>query len=301
MLHAGIIGPQVQKQNKGMPSPRFDSIPVFAKKKTTFPPIMLSPSSIATFRQCKLQYKYHYVDKLAAQYGKPRPYYTMANHVHATLHDLLLFMPITNRTAETAKRLLSNNWRRYRVGFCSRADEKRWAQRALDEVTRFVAEQDITVTPMMLEAPIEAEVTPGLTLRGRVDRVDRERDGTLHIIDYKTGAMPDDIDWNQLQLHALILSRCGPYIVSRVSYLYLLAGKMETRQLDVSVLEKTTWEVLRIAKEIHKEKNYRPSPGPACAGCDFAVICPTKNGSYVETGEVELPLWRDFSDILLAD
>lgn len=291
----------MQKENKKMPTARFGSIPIFAKKKTALPPLRLSPSSIATFRQCRLQYKYHYVDKLADQYGRPRPYYTMANHVHATLRDLLLLTPITNRTAETAKRLLSNNWRRYRVGFRGRADEKRWAQRALDEVTRFVAEQDITVTPMMLEAPIEAQVTPGLTLRGRVDRVDREEDGTLHIVDYKTGVIPDDIDWTQLELHALILSRCSPYIVSRLSYLYLLSGKMETRQLDGSALGKTTWELLGIAKEIHKERNYPPSPGPACAGCDFAVICPTKNGSYVDIGEVELPLWRDFSDILLAD
>jgi len=41
--------------------------------------------------------------------------------------------------------------------------------------------------------------------------------------------------------------------------------------------------------------------GSACGGCDFAVICPAKGKGYVKMGEVDLPLWRDFSDILLEE
>jgi putative RecB family exonuclease len=153
----------------------------------------------------------------------------------------------------------------------------------------------------MLETPIEAEITPGLILRGRVDRVDKEPDGSLHIIDYKTGVLPENIDWTQLELHSLALSRSTTYSVSRVSYLYLLPGTLESRQLDGKSLDKTTWELLRIAKEIRAEKSYPPNPGPACAGCDFAPICPAKHEGYVKIGEVDLPLWRDFSDILLEE
>lgn len=225
----------------------------------------------------------------------------MANHVHATLHDLLSLVPPQNRTVEAGKRLLKKNWSRYRIGFKNRADERRWAQRALDEVARFVAEQEVSITPMMLETPIEAEITPGLILRGRVDRVDKQPDRSLHIIDYKTGVLPETIDWTQVELHSLILCRSTTYIVSKVSYLYLLPGKMETKQLDGRVLDRRTWELLRVAREIREEKDYPPNPGTACAGCDFAVICPAKHEGYVQIGEVELPLWRDFSDILLAD
>lgn len=280
---------------------RFGSVPVSAKKKTDLPVLRLSPHSIALFRQCKLQYKLHCIDKLGQQYGRARPYYTMANHVHATLHDLFSLVPLENRTVETAKTLLKKNWRRYHIGFRNRADEKRWAERALAEVTRFVVEQDLTITPMMLEKAMEAEVTPGLILRGRLDRVDKQLDGSLHVIDYKTGVMPEEIDWTQLGLHALILSRSTPYSVSKVSYFYLLSGVMQTKQLDRKALEEMTWELLLVAKEIRKEKDYPPRPGTACAGCDFAVICPAKHGGYVEIGEADLPLWRDFSDMLLKD
>jgi len=279
----------------------FGSVPIFAKQKTEAPVLRLSPTSIAVFRQCRLQYKFRYIDKLGEQYGGPRPYYTMANHVHATLQHLLSLVPVQNRTLETAKTLLKNNWRRYRVGFRNRADEERWAERALAQVTRFVLEQDVTVTPIMLEKAIETEISPGITLRGRLDRVDRQLDGSLHIIDYKTGTLPESIDWSQLDLHALVLSRGTSHPVSRVSYFYLLSGTTESKELDARVLHETTWELFRVAREIRKEKRYPPCPGPGCAGCDFAVICPAKHESYVETGETELPLWRDFSDILAED
>jgi putative RecB family exonuclease len=291
----------VDRQKDGVDKLRFGSLPVFAKKKTELPALRLSPHSIALFRECKVQYKFHCIDKLGEKYGRARPYYTMANHVHATLCDLLSVVPLENRTLETAERLLEKNWRRYRVGFRNRADEERWAQRALEEVTRFVREQDLTITPVMLEKPIEAEITPGLLLRGRVDRVDRQTDGSLHIIDYKTGILPEDIDWTQLELHALTLSRSGHDAVSKLSYLYLLTGAVHTRQLDKEALDQRSWELLRIAGEIRSEKDYPPRPGSACGGCDFAVICPVKDKAYVKMGEVDLPLWRDFSDILLED
>jgi len=280
---------------------RFDSMPVFAKKKAMLPVLRLSPHSIALFRQCRLQYKFHCIDRLGEKYGKARPYYTMANHVHATLHDLLSLVPVQNRTLETAERLLEKNWRRYRVGFRNRADEKRWAQRALEEIRRFIAEQDVSITPMMLEKPIEAGITQGLILRARVDRVDRQPDETLHVIDYKTGILPEEIDWTQLEVNALILSRAGHHPVGKMSYLYLLSGIMHTKELDRKALDETAWELLRVAGEIRKEKDYPPRPGAACAGCDFTVICPVKDESYVKMGEVDLPLWRDFSDILVKD
>ncbi len=276
----------------------FGSVPVFKKQKTELPVLTLSPHSIALFRQCKLQYKLRYIDRLGEQYGRARPYYTMANHVHATLHDLLSLVPIQNRNVETAKSLLKKNWRRYRIGFKGRADEKRWADRALAEVTRFVEEQDMTITPLMLERPIEARIADGLILTGRVDRVDKTQDGALHIIDYKTGIVPDDIDWTQLELHAIILSHCTSHTVARISYLYLLSGKMASRPLGKEALNRVKWDLLRVAKQIRREKNYSPNPGPACAGCDFAVICPAKHDGYVEIGLTDLPLWRDFSDTL---
>jgi len=279
----------------------FGSVPIFKKQKTQLPVLKLSPHKIALFRQCKLQYKLQCIDKLGEQYGRPRPYYTMGNHVHATLCDLFSLMPIEKRTVETAKSLLRKNWRRYRIGFRNKADEKRWADRALAEVTRFVEEQDTTVTPLMLERPVEARIVDGLVLRGRVDRVDKLQDGTLHIIDYKTGIVPENTDWTQLELHAIILSHCTCNTVVRISFFYLLSGEIASKRVHEEDLSRAKWDLLSVANRIRRERNYPPNPGIACAGCDFAAICPAKHDGWVETGLTELPLWRDSSDASTTD
>ena len=152
--------------------------------KTSFKPLYLSPSSIAVFKQCHQRYKFLHIDKLGDQYGKPRPYFTMGNHVHATLRDFLSLQPIGLRTEVTIEELLRRNWQRYRLGFRDRHDELRWAEKALAQLRTFVCTQDVNVQPIMIEASMGAEISAGLVLRGRVDRVDRQPDGSLHIIDY---------------------------------------------------------------------------------------------------------------------
>ena len=81
---------------------------------------------------------------------------------------------------------MRRNWRRYRLGFRDRDDELRWAEKALAQLRAFVSTQDVNVQPIMMEELVEAEVSAGLVLR---DRVDKEPDGSLHVIDYKTGGV----------------------------------------------------------------------------------------------------------------
>ena len=272
---------------------RYITVPVFAPREIELPPLKLSPYSVSTFRVCRQQYKFRYIDKLGDQYATARPYYTMANHVHATLRDLLSVVPIEERTKKTTERLLRKNWQRCRVGFKNRADEKRWAEKALAEFSRFVSEQDVAVHPLMLEAWVEAEITPGLILQGRIDRVDKEADGSLHIIDYKTGNVPQHTDWLQLYLYALIVSRKLPYSVHRVSFHYLSSGISQTAELNAEQLEQAAWDLLVIAGEIRREKAYRRTPGQACQRCDFTPICAGKQVACKASVEGDFELWRD--------
>jgi putative RecB family exonuclease len=177
----------------------------------------LSPTSIAAFEQCRQRYKFLYLDKLGDKYGKPRPYFTMANHVHATLKDFLSIQPVELRTIANAEEVLHKNWQRYRLGFRDRNDELRWAKKALDQLWAFINTQDMGARPLIMEEMVEAEISTGLILRGRIDRVDKQPDGTLHIIDYKTGNLSGKIDWEQLELHALILSKRQPWPVNKIS------------------------------------------------------------------------------------
>jgi len=244
--------------------------------KPSVKPFHLSPSGIAVFKQCRQRYKFLHIDKLGDKYGKPRPYFTMANHVHATLRDFLSLQPVGLRTARTAEQLLRTNWRRYRLGFRDKDDELRWAEKALCQLRAFVDTQDMRTQPIMMEELVETEISTGLVLRGRIDRVDKEPDATLHIIDYKTGNTAGRTDWEQLELHALILSKRLPWPVRKVSYLYLGDATMESTAISDDDLHQVHWGVLTVARKIQQEKQFHPSPGPWCRNCDFISICPSK-------------------------
>ena len=257
-------------------------------------PFHLSPSSIAVFKQCRQRYKFLHIDKLGDKYGKPRPYFTMANHVHAALKEFLSLQPVGLRTTATAEELLRKNWRRYRLGFRDKDDELRWSKKALTQLRTFVSTQDVGAQPIMMEAMVESEISTGVVLRGRIDRVDKETDGTLHIIDYKTGNTAGGIDWGQLELHALILSKRLPCPVSKISYLYLGNSTMQSTTISGDDLRQVHWRVLTTANTIRQEKQFHPNPSPWCGNCDFISICPGKSeAESLATSSDQPGLWDD--------
>lgn len=258
---------------------------MYVRQRSAAPSLKLSPTAVACFRQCPRQYKFRYVDRLGDQYGGPRPYFTMGNHVHDTLKEFLSAVPVEQRTLETMVNLLRKNWRRYRMGFRSQEDERRWAEKALKQVSLFFAGQDVRIRPYLVEARFETEITPGLLLEARIDRVDLQADGTLHIVDYKTGNIPETSDWTQLYLNALVLSRKIPYTISKASFIYLSSGSVDTAMIGEAVLDQAKWELLLTARSIGGEKRFSPQPGVFCRRCDFKPICPAR----VKKGNKEAP------------
>jgi len=238
--------------------------------------LRLSPTAVACFRQCPQQYKFRYIDRLGDEYGGPRPYFTMGNHVHATLKEFLTKVPLEQRNMETMVKLLRKNWHRYRVGFRGQEDERRWAEKALRQLSSFVTSHDTRIRPYLVEAWFETEITPGLVLQGRIDRVDLQADRTLHIIDYKTGNTPEASDWTQLYLNALVLSRKTPYPISKASFIYLSSSSVDTAVIEEAVLDRARWDLLLTARTIGCEKRFRPQPGVLCRRCDFKPICPAR-------------------------
>jgi len=235
-----------------------------------------SPFKLNMFLQCPRQYKFQYIEHLGDIYKKARPYFTMGDHVHAALKDFLSAVPISERSLPKLENLLREKWRRNRKGFNDREDEKRWGEKALNQLRWFAKNQDISVTPLMIENYHKVELTPNLVLGGRIDRVDKEADGSLHIIDYKTGKMPAEINQIQLHIYALILSKKQDLPLKKASYLYLDAGKLRTIELTAAELAQATSYVIGMVNRICTEEEYPATPNIYCWNCDFLEICPRK-------------------------
>jgi putative RecB family exonuclease len=235
-----------------------------------------SPFSLNMFQQCPRQYKFQYIDHIGDIYRKARPYFTMGDHVHATLKDFLSVVPVGERNLLKLEDLLRVKWRRNRKGFNDKEDEKRWGEKALNQLRWFAKNIDMSVTPFMIENNHRAELTANILLKGRIDRVDKESDGSLHIVDYKTGKMPAKINQLQLHIYALILSRKQDLPVKRASYLYLEVGKFHSIELTAQDLTQATSYVIDMVDKIRKEKEYSATPNIYCWNCDFLEICPRK-------------------------
>ena len=176
------------------------------------------------------------------------------------------------------------------------ADEERWWEKALSQVLWFVESCDVSVRPLMVEREIQAQVTPGLLLVGRIDRVDRLPGGGLHVIDYKTGIPPEEPDWLQLELYALALSlRVRREPVVRVSYLFLGTHCQESKDISPGDLRQARWELMSVARKIKRAKAFSPSPGPWCSFCEFTSICRAAKPALDET-EPQLALWDYWED-----
>ncbi len=235
--------------------------------------LRLSPYAIGIYQQCPRRYKYHYIDGLIRQYRKPWPWLTMGQNVHDTLADFLGIIPVEKRSPETIVDLLRKKWEENREGFADTVEEEQWKEKALTQLRQFVNAQRIDIQPLMLERFHEAPVADNLILNGRIDRIDLVGDGSIHVIDYKTGNMLGEADSFQLFVYVLILSRTLSYPVSKASYLYLANNKWYHFPITADDIENARDKVLEIATQIKQEQTYPEATSKLCQFCDFLEIC----------------------------
>jgi putative RecB family exonuclease len=236
----------------------------------------ISPYKLGVFQLCPQQYKFIYLDGLLSAYRQHRPYFTMGEHVHATLKDFLSVIPPEKRNHQTASQLLRLKWARNRQGFRDREDEKKWGEKALLQLENFVRREDLSLTPFLVEDYHEIEIEEDLILLGRIDRVDK-KGKSLQVIDYKTGKLkPQEVDPLQLYCYALILERKFQLPVTSVAYYFLGENKILTYQPTRKTLQKALASIKDQVAKILKEKAFLAAPNRYCSTCDFLEICPKK-------------------------
>ncbi len=160
------------------------------------------------------------------------------NLVHDTLEEFVRERPRGPFDADALLRLLEIG----RATFAKLADFPEvaalWWPR-FEKIARWFVETEAAFGADVVERHVEGKgemaVTPDFTLSARADRLDVLRDGTLAIIDYKTGAPPSPREVRslapQLPLEALIARAGGfkdlaPMETSRIVY-YRLAGRSD--------------------------------------------------------------------------
>jgi DNA helicase-2/ATP-dependent DNA helicase PcrA len=146
----------------------------------------------------------------------------------------------------------------------------------------YKANENNWTIPLSLEQGFKFKVGDYL-VSGRIDRIDQLQDGTLKIIDYKTGEPKEKLetsDKDQLLIYQLVLGELPEFQnlgkVSALSYLYLTNQSELTFIGKEKDLEKIKEKIVETIDQINS-RNFTATPSKfTCAHCDFKDICDFK-------------------------
>lgn len=198
-------------------------VPSF-KKEFVKDALFISYTALSDFTKCPRSY---YLKNL---YRDPKqgfrlqiisPHLTLGSTVHDTIKWYLEadFKPAREETIAKFR----NFWRKYRLqkgGFSSREEEAVFGKRGLKMLNNFLDHTDI-LEPCapFLHFP-KFKLLEDVFLTGNMDFIGECEDGTLHVVDFKTGVHDEDRPL-QLNIYAILAEANLQRPVSKASFWYL--------------------------------------------------------------------------------
>ena len=245
------------------------------------PPPHLSPSSIGTFKQCQLKFKFSKIDLISED---PTEATLMGNFVHDVLENFYK-LPEEDRTKETAKTIAADMWSESwseRVYPWVKSEESlrmfRWKSWWCIE-NLWKIEDPQTMTPLGLEHELNGKIA-GVTIKGFIDRFSQEGLGYV-ISDYKTGKTPK-ANWVQdkffqLVVYSHLLESTGVGKTQSVELLYLKDGVSFKREVTDKMLADVEKEVSMVKEQVDtscEKEDFTTTKSILCDWCSFKKVCP---------------------------
>ena len=241
----------------------------------------LSFARVSSYRRCPYQYRVAWVERIPPT---SRPYTKLANALHLAL---AAFHRPGSGGPPTLEGLLDHYWAAWSgFGRLTSYDEQQHA--AGEEILRRYHDGLGGAWPStrFVETPFEVQLGPH-TLFGRLDRVDETADG-LEIVDYKTAETPARKPGTlQLDAYCLGLEALVGRLPQAVSYYYLRSNEKLSFQRTHADAEATREYLVGLARAIEADWRLAPTPGAACASCQYQVYCPavTENPRPIPHGD----------------
>ena len=234
--------------------------------------LKLSHSSMSTYDQCPFKWKLKYIDRLPE---RPKHYFSFGQAVHSALEHM--YSGDSCPAADQVVQAFLSAWSD--AGFKDDAAIRKGKREGEAMLRAYHAAHAAEWRkPLGVELRFSFMVHH-VPVGGVIDRLDILPDGTLHVIDYKTGRElePGRAESDQqLTMYQAAAARMFPESeVSEVSFLHVPTGATLTapaRGPDrLCVLEST---ILRTHAAMSTgEFPCKPSEA-ACQWCDFKALCP---------------------------
>jgi putative RecB family exonuclease len=246
-------------------------------------PQSLSPSRLADFQACPRRYQHASIERIP----QPATYATakgrFVHYVFERLHQL----PASERTIDRARDFVAS------AGDEILTEDVR-REISLDEamMTRLLNETDAIIARYFeMEDPKEVQhegvelrigvEVKGAPLYGILDRLDRDADGSLTIVDYKTGALPNrNYDSHTFANAELYAALCEAHLGERptkIRLMYVAHGQSIERPVSEVVTNARAQAAAGAWSRIiryYDEGDFPATPSTnACRFCAFKDRC----------------------------
>lgn len=256
-------------------------------------PTSLSPSKVSAFTDCALSFRFSAIDKIPQP---PTVATVKGTLVHAALERLLALEAI-DRTVDAATACLAD-------ASSELSTDPEWQELALSEAEQvtffrdadtlvrnyFEIEDPQSIEPIGLELHVEHQLPTAsgssITLRGIIDRLERNSSGQLVVSDYKTGKAPAAAYQHSrltgVHIYAYLCEQIYGERPAKVQLLFLGGSpttvdttptEQSTRQIERKVT--SIWSAIETACE---REDFRPKKSPLCSWCSYQQWCPVFGG-----------------------
>jgi putative RecB family exonuclease len=248
-----------------------------------------SVSRIGAFGQCRLQYKYRYIDRLPSEMETIEAF--MGSRVHESLKEL--YDRVKNRRVESKDWLLSlynEIWEKNFSGAVKvvkkdlAAEDYRKKGKAClsdyyDEHRPFDRAKVVSTEEMIAFSLKDGDEE--FQFGGVLDRLDwNDRDKIFEIHDYKTSGSlltQEEADADiQLPVYQIAIATRWPEAKqkARLVWHYLLFNKQVESSRTAAELESLERELVRRIREIESSADFPSNRSALCEWCGYQVICP---------------------------
>lgn len=239
----------------------------------------LSPSKITTFLACPVKYRWTYVDERGRWYLKSKSYFSFGTTLHRVLERFHDHADAGVTTTEEVLAAYEESW--IDAGYASAEEMAEAFGEGREILERHVREMSLRppeAKTILVEKQLRKDFGE-FVLIGRIDRVDEYPDGTLEIVDYKTGRqtvteeeVATDI---AMGCYQLLLRDKYPDRRIQARIVALRSGDSATASLGPEGSDAFERDIHTIGMEILNEDYPELTPiyKPLCPTCDFLPLC----------------------------